>query len=291
MSPFTGSYPLHTHNNHDHRLHRPSCPRNQTLESFSRTCHEVHFAFIYEPIVTHSLSNIIEQCSRFGTHQRRWESTATGADPPPAGGHLPSVATSKILLSTREAALRTPSIKWLDEDGGSPLRNTIGGRETRKMNLYQAVRDAMGYVQPGCHGVTDLVFVRIAMAKDDTAIVFGEDVAFGGVFRCTMVSPPASFWIPPPNWFVSVGPSRRVWYAAKSDVGGFDGQTLISGRERVFNTPLSEQGIAGFGIGVASMGQTAIAEIQFSDYIFPAFDQVRSSVFHCQCSGLTMTHT
>ena len=31
-------------------------------------------------------------------------------------------------------------------------------------------------------------FTRIALAKDDTAIVFGEDVAFGGVFRCTMVS-------------------------------------------------------------------------------------------------------
>lgn len=101
----------------------------------------------FKPIVTHSLSKIIEQCSRFGT-TRRWESTATGAEPPPAGGHLPSVATSKILRSTREAALRTPGIKWLEEDGASPLRNTIGGRETRKMNLYQAVRDAMAYVQP-----------------------------------------------------------------------------------------------------------------------------------------------
>ncbi len=29
---------------------------------------------------------------------------------------------------------------------------------------------------------------------------------------------------------------------------------------------------------MALMGQTAIAEIQFADYIFPAFDQVRSSV-------------
>lgn len=43
----------------------------------------------------------------------------------------------------------------------------------------------------------------------------------------------------------------------------------------MFNTPLTEQGIAGFGIGLASMGHTAIAEIQFADYIFPAFDQVR----------------
>lgn len=35
-----------------------------------------------------------------------------------------------------------------------------------------------------------------------------------------------------------------------------------TGQERVFNTPLTEQGIAGFGIGLAAMGQTAIAEIQ-----------------------------
>ena len=46
------------------------------------------------------------------------------------------------------------------------------------------------------------------------------------------------------------------------------------GKDRVFNTPLCEQGIAGFGIGLSMAGATAIAEIQFADYIFPAFDQV-----------------
>lgn len=49
-----------------------------------------------------------------------------------------------------------------------------------------------------------------------------------------------------------------------------------SGKDRVFNTPLCEQGIVGFGIGVAAAGATAIAEIQFADYIYPAFDQVSS---------------
>jgi len=77
-----------------------------------------------------------------------------------------------------------------------------------------------------------------ALDRDPSAIVFGEDVAFGGVFRCTK------------------------------------GLELKYGRERVFNTPLSEQGIVGFGIGAACAGSTAIAEIQFSDYIFPAFDQI-----------------
>jgi len=72
------------------------------------------------------------------------------------------------------------------------------------------------------------------------------------------------------------GSCRRVWSECRS---AFKCLYLINfasiGRERIFNTPLTEQGIAGFGIGMASMGHTAIAEIQFADYIFPAFDQVR----------------
>ncbi|KDD73200.1 transketolase, partial [Helicosporidium sp. ATCC 50920] len=70
------------------------------------------------------------------------------------------------------------------------------------------------------------------------SLVFGEDVSFGGVFRCT------------------VGLAERF------------------GRDRCFNTPLCEQGILGFAVGAAAEGCTPIAEIQFADYIFPAFDQI-----------------
>ncbi|QRW00603.1 pyruvate dehydrogenase E1 component beta subunit [Ceratobasidium sp. AG-Ba] len=136
-------------------------------------------------------------------------------EPPPAGGHSSAVGQSPLLRGTREAALQTPGILWKDTEGDN-------GRETRKLNMYQSLREAMS----------------TALNKDDTAVVFGEDVAFGGVFRCTM------------------------------------GLAEEFGRQRVFNTPLTEQGIAGFGIGLASMGQTAIAEIQFADYIYPAFDQI-----------------
>ena len=56
------------------------------------------------------------------------------------------------------------------------------------------------------------------------------------------------------------------------DVRGFRWCVQMQfGADRVFNSPLCEQGIAGFAIGYASMGKTAIAEIQFADYIFPAF--------------------
>lgn len=99
---------------------------------------------------------------------------------------------------------------------------------TKKMNMFQAINNAMD----------------LALEKDETALVFGEDVAFGGVFRCSM-------------------DLQRKY-----------------GKDRIFNTPLCEQGIAGFAIGVAATGATAIAEIQFADYIYPAFDQVN---FHNYC--------
>ncbi|BDM64156.1 2-oxoisovalerate dehydrogenase subunit beta [Shewanella sp. NFH-SH190041] len=81
--------------------------------------------------------------------------------------------------------------------------------------------------------------LRIAMQADPNMLVFGEDVGhFGGVFRAT------------------------------------SGLQETFGRERCFNTPLTEQGIAGFANGLASAGMTPVAEIQFADYIFPAFDQI-----------------
>lgn len=77
------------------------------------------------------------------------------------------------------------------------------------------------------------------MAENDRAVCFGEDVGhFGGVFRAT------------------------------------SGLQEKFGKSRCFNTPLVEQGVIGFANGLAAQGSTAIAEIQFADYIFPAFDQI-----------------
>mmetsp|Transcript_11011 Transcript_11011/g.31105 ORF Transcript_11011/g.31105 Transcript_11011/m.31105 type:complete len:144 (+) Transcript_11011:163-594(+) len=84
--------------------------------------------------------------------------------------------------------------------------------EVRRTNLCNAVNDA----------------IALAMEADPRSLCFGEDVSFGGVFRCT------------------VGLRERF------------------GDDRVFNTPLCEQGIVGFGVGAATMGFKAIAEIQFA---------------------------
>ncbi len=79
----------------------------------------------------------------------------------------------------------------------------------------------------------------IAMAENERVLCFGEDVGiFGGVFRATS--------------------NLQQKY----------------GKSRCFNTPLVEQGIIGFANGLAAQGSVPVAEIQFADYIFPAFDQI-----------------
>ena len=100
-----------------------------------------------------------------------------------------------------------------------------------------------------------------AMSADPKVVCLGEDVGkFGGVFRAT------------------------------SNLQDKHGEL------RCFNTPLTEQGIAGFAIGLAAQGSIAVAEIQFADYIFPAFDQIvnEAAKFRYRsgdqfnCGGLTI---
>lgn len=132
--------------------------------------------------------------------------------PPNARLNLPiDYSATPLLAQTSQAALSS-----------TELPPEIRNGPTQKMNLFQAVGDAM----------------NIALAEDESVLVFGEDVAFGGVFRCTMKL------------------------------------AETHGGERVFNTPLNEGAIVGFGIGLAAAGMRPVAEIQFADYVFPAFDQI-----------------
>ena len=50
------------------------------------------------------------------------------------------------------------------------------------------------------------------------------------------------------------------------------------GEDRVMDSPLSESGIVGMAIGMALYGLRPIAEIQFADFIYPAFEQIVSEL-------------
>ncbi|MEM7268137.1 MAG: alpha-ketoacid dehydrogenase subunit beta [Pseudomonadota bacterium] len=81
----------------------------------------------------------------------------------------------------------------------------------------------------------------VMMGRDEDVVVFGEDVGyFGGVFRCT------------------AGLQEKY------------------GAQRCFDTPISELGIVGAAIGMAAYGLKPCVEIQFADYMYPAYDQLVS---------------
>lgn len=79
----------------------------------------------------------------------------------------------------------------------------------------------------------------VAMDKDKNVVVYGEDVGFeGGVFRATK------------------------------------GLQAKYGEERCFDSILAESSIVGSGIGMAINGLKPVVEIQFSGFMFPAFNQI-----------------
>jgi 2-oxoisovalerate dehydrogenase E1 component beta subunit len=83
----------------------------------------------------------------------------------------------------------------------------------------------------------------IMLARDPDTVALGEDIGFfGGVFRATQ------------------GLQKKY------------------GAHRVIDTPIAEGGIMGVAIGMAAYGLRPITEIQFADYIYPAFDQIVSEL-------------
>ena len=81
----------------------------------------------------------------------------------------------------------------------------------------------------------------VSMGADERVVVFGEDVGFfGGVFRCTQ------------------------------------GLQAKYGKSRCFDAPINESGIVGAAIGMAAYGLRPCVEVQFADYVYPAYDQIVS---------------
>lgn len=83
--------------------------------------------------------------------------------------------------------------------------------------------------------------IDITMGRDDSVVVYGEDSGyFGGVFRVTQ------------------------------------GLQQKYGKHRCFDAPINESGIVGTAVGMAAYGLRPCVEIQFADYVYPAFDQLVS---------------
>jgi 2-oxoisovalerate dehydrogenase E1 component len=184
--------------------------------------------------------------------------------------HDPVVLMREFLLQeelvTEEEleAIQTSVTREVDEAADQALAMPPPATDSYARHLYSPTTDPTSdafETQPDLTGkegtMVDLLnhCLRDELARDERVLVFGEDVADasreealekvkgkGGVFKVT--------------------------FGLQRQFGG----------ERVFNSPLAEATVIGLAIGLATRGLKPVVEIQFFDYIWPAFMQLRNEM-------------
>src|ERR1700739_1027494 len=92
----------------------------------------------------------------------------------------------------------------------------------------------------------------VMLERDENVVIYGQDGGyFAGGFPCT------------------------------------EGLLAKYGKPRVFASPISECGIVGSAVGMAAYGLRPVVEVQFADYVYPAYDQIVSEAarlrYRCAC--------
>jgi 2-oxoisovalerate dehydrogenase E1 component len=189
----------------------------------------------------------------------------------------------------QEEGKRDPIVlfeKHLQEEGIADEKFLARLRESLDQEVNEATEQAMAEATPAIESITQFIYspdvdpasdafateaklegdpktmvdllnvcLKDEMARDPRIVIFGEDVADA---------------------------SRDQYLSEVKGKGGVFKVThnlqRLYGRERVFNSPLAEANIVGRAIGMATRGLKPVVEIQFLDYIWPAFMQIRDEL-------------
>ncbi|GAB4335312.1 MAG: dehydrogenase E1 component subunit alpha/beta [Calditrichia bacterium] len=157
---------------------------------------------------------------------------------------------NKIATEDELSAIRDEVKKEVDEAADWALEQPEPDPKTATDYIFVEYRNPEKPAPPKKEGervvMVDAInhALKEEMACNPKMVIYGEDVADpkGGVFTATR------------------------------------GLTQAFGKERVFNSPLAEASIVGTAIGLAVAGWKPVVEIQFMDYIWPAFMQIRNEL-------------
>ena len=159
-------------------------------------------------------------------------------------------------MCIKNKVAKTSELDKIDNSMFNLVNETTDWAETQdNPDASNALKNLYGFDQefmdkPEAEGDRIVLVDAINHALDEElthnpkALIYGEDIAGGkgGVFTATR------------------------------------GLTDKHGKDRVFNSPLAESSIVGTAIGMATLGYKPIVEIQFGDYIWPAFMQIRNEM-------------
>ena len=236
-------------------LHRMECDGTDFYQTFSSMESAVHLARTGKGpslIAAHVVRLLPHSSSDDHKKYRSEEELEREKLRDPLPRFARSLLENGILEEQEDTDLKFEIKKEIESESDWAEKQSLPDPSTVGLHLYGIMHRMTSKAETPSTGTGSLVVMVDAinhaldeeLDRNQKMVMFGEDIADkkGGVFTATK------------------------------------GLSTKYGANRVFNSPLAEASIVGVAIGMAMKGWKPVVEIQFGDYIWPAFMQIRDEL-------------